>query len=172
MTERAKVASVHRIVVAFRDSSGAYKTGLTVTLRIRRKSDGYYLKNDGTWTAAPSTEYTFTETDSTNLPGFYHYDFTLSATVDTYYVRADGSATLIAANRYQEGELIGVAQSDADLGLAIARLINKSRQIKATGVIENYADDGTTVIRRYTMGTDTGNPQTATEIVHTPSTPA
>lgn len=159
--ERVKVGTAHRIIMVFRDSTGARKTGLTVTMRIRRKSDGKYLKNDATWTASPSTEYTATETDSTNMPGWYHFDFTLPATEDTYYVSADGSSTLIAANRYQEGEILGVKLNEADIHKFAAFMLNKVVQNIGTGLVDVYDDDGVTVLYSLDIGQD--DPATPTE---------
>lgn len=98
---RAKKGTTQRLTAMFVDTAGALKTGLTVSVRVIRVSDDKFLKNDATWTAAPSTEYTATEWDSANMPGVYYYDFAIPDTKapDEYMIRFDGSAD--AATRYQ-----------------------------------------------------------------------
>lgn len=143
-----KISEANRLYAIFHDGAGAPKTGLTVSVRIRRESDGYYLKNDGTWTSSPSTEYTATESSATNLPGVYYFAFTPPATVDKFFIQWDGSAS--AADRYQYGYLRSVKMNATDLHLMKAVVANKQRQATATGVVQVYDDDASTVLKTLT----------------------
>ena len=62
-----------RIVTVARDSAGAGVTGATIDLAIRRNADGYWW--NGTTFQSSATTVTMTETDSSDLPGVYHVDF-------------------------------------------------------------------------------------------------
>jgi hypothetical protein len=149
---RVKKNSTRRLVAVFVDAAGAAKTGLTVTVRILRASDDQYLKNDGTWTAAPSTEYGATAWDGTNMPGVYCFDFTLPDVIDQYFVRFDGSTG--AANRYQYAWLEAVRLNEEDLHKAKAALVNKQKQSISTGVVTILDDDGTTALMTLTPSVD------------------
>lgn len=70
---RLQTGEQDRIIVMATDSSGAGVTGATVALSIRRQADGYYF--NGTTFQSAFTTVTMTQTDSSNLPGAYHYDF-------------------------------------------------------------------------------------------------
>ena len=162
---RVKRNSTRRLTAVFVDSVGNAKTGLAVTVRIIRASDDEFLKNDATWTASPSTEYTATEWDGTDLPGVYHFDFALPDAIDQYFVRFDGGTA--AANRYQYTWLEAVALDEADLHKAKAALVNKQKQTIADGVVTVYDDDDTTELVTLTPSVDdVDNP---TENVLTPA---
>ena len=90
----------------FVDGFGVGKDGLTPVVRCYRLSDAKFLKNDDTWTAAPSTEYTMTEEDATNMPGVYTFSFAVPDTEEKYVFRMDGTAG--AENRYQWFEIESV----------------------------------------------------------------
>jgi hypothetical protein len=162
---RVKKNSTRRLVAVFVDAAGASKTGLTITVRVLRVSDDQYLKNDGTWTAAPSTEYPATAWDGTNMPGVYYFDFALPDAIDQYFVRFDGSTG--AANRYQYAWLEAVKLDEADLHQAKAVLVNKQKQTISTGVVTVMDDDGTTALMTMTPSVDdVDNP---TENILTPT---
>lgn len=153
--ERAKVSSTIRLVCVLRDASDSLLTGKTVTLRVQRQSDGYFLKNDGTWAAAPGTEYTFSETDATNMPGTYHYAWTLPATLDSYIIRADCGTSGTPVPRYLFGRLLAVKLDESDMHKAKAMLVNRKEQAIATGVVTIYDDDGVTALFNLTPDQDT-----------------
>jgi len=148
----ATKGTTHRIVAILGDNSGTPTAGLTATLRIRRQSDGLYLQNDGTWAEGPTTDPTLSETDSTDLPGVYHFDFVLPDTLDQYTIRADGSTT--AHPRFLFGLLTTVVDSDGDLKLARAVLANKQQQAIANGVVTVMDDDGVTPLLTLTPSVD------------------
>ncbi len=62
-----------RIVCMFRDSANAGVSGATVTLAIRKDSDGLWW-NGSSWQSSYTTV-SMSETNATNLAGCYHYDF-------------------------------------------------------------------------------------------------
>ena len=149
---RVHKGTTEAINAAFLDTTGAMKTGLTVTVRIQRASDARYLKNDGTWTATPATEYTATELDATNRPGEYAFSFAVPDALDTYDIRFDGGAG--AANRYQFGKLKAVDDADGDIHIAKAVLANRQEQIISTGVVTVMQEDGVTPLLTFTPGVD------------------
>ena len=149
---RVKKNSTRRLTAVFVDSAGNAKTGLAVTVRVIRVSDDKFLKNDATWTASPSTEYTATEWDGTDMPGVYYFDFALPDAIDQYFVRFDGSAGV--ANRYQYAWLEAVKLDEADLHKAKAALVNKQKQMIADGVVTIMDDDGTTSLMTLTPNVD------------------
>ncbi|MBN2560667.1 MAG: hypothetical protein JXQ75_07030 [Phycisphaerae bacterium] len=162
---RVKKGTTERLTATFVDATGDLKDGLTVTVRVIRSTDDKYLKNDGTWTAAPSTEYSAAELDGTNMPGVYYFDLSLPDAIDQYLVRFDGSAD--AANRYQFARIEAVRLDEEDLQKAKAALVNKQKQTIADGVVTIYDDDGTTSLVTMTPGVDdVDNP---TENILTPS---
>ena len=149
---RVQKGTTETVRATFVDSSGSLKTGLTVTVRIQRASDDKYLKNDGTWTASPSTEYTATEIDSTNRPGEYAFDFNLPDALDAYSIRFDAGSA--AANRYQFGEMKAVSDAEGDLHTAKAVLANRQEQVISTGVVIVMDDDGVTPLLSLTPSVD------------------
>ena len=162
---RVKKNSTRRFVGIFVDAAGNAKTGLSPTVRVLRASDDKYLKNDDTWTAAPSTEYAAAEWNAENVPGVYYFDFSLPDAVDEYALRFDGGAG--AANRYQYAWIEAVPIDEADLHKAKAVLANKQKQAIATGVVTIMDDDGATSLITLTPSVDdVDNP---TENILTPS---
>lgn len=153
-----KVSEAQRLYMVFESAAGAGETGLTVTLRIRRESDGKYLKNDGTWTASPSTEYTATEASATDLPGVYYFDFTPPATADKFLIRWDGSAS--ATDRYQFRYVRSAKMNATDLHLMKAIIANKQRQAIATGVVTIMDDDASTPLKTLTPSVDSASSPT------------
>lgn len=155
-SERVLKGSTTRIAATFVNQAGEGLTGLTPTIRVYDRDADQYLKNDGTWvTGAPvGSEYTMAETDSTDLPGVYHFDFTLRAAETSYDIRADGGST--AANRYQDGEVVGVGSDESELHIAFAMLSNKRVHTVSTGVDVIMDNDGSTTLRTMTP-TDGGD---------------
>lgn len=151
-TCRATKGTTHKIVMVLRDSVGDLADGLSVTIRVRRASDGAYLQSDASWDSAPSSDPAAVETDSTDFPGVYHYDFALPDQIDRYTVRIDGSAT--ASPRYLFGALMAVSDGDGDVKLARAMLTNKQQQAIATGVVTVMDDDGVTPLLTLTPSVD------------------
>lgn len=91
-----------RLQVFALDSSGVPVTGATISIRIRRDSDG------ASWTGSgfvqTLTNLAMVETDSSILPGVYHYDFIttgLSRASYTFYAYAASGV----ANSPWPGEL-------------------------------------------------------------------
>lgn len=87
-----------RLKWTFVTGAGAGATGLTPVVRIKRQSDGFFLKSDGTWVTPVAAEYTMTAVDATNLPGQYYFDWAVPNTDESYSIRLDGTSG--AANRY------------------------------------------------------------------------
>lgn len=138
----------HRITGVLVDSAGDGVIGLSPSIRIHDRVADEYLKNDASWSASPGTDYTMTETDATNLPGLYHYDFTLRGTATAYDVRTDGGST--PANRYAWGEIIAVDSDETELHLVKAMVANKREHTVSTGVDKVFDDDDTTLLRTMT----------------------
>ena len=149
---KVKKGTTERIEAVFVDSAGSLVTGLTTTVRIQRAGDGKFLKNDGTWTATPSSEYAAVESDATNRPGEYAFDFQMPDALDTYSVRFDGG--IAAANRYQFGTITAVPDGDGDLHEMKAVLANRQEQEIATGVVTVMDDDGATPLLTLTPSVD------------------
>ena len=162
---RVKKNTTKRLVAIFVDSSGSLKTGLTVTVRVLRTSDDKFLKNDGTWTMTPSTEYTATEWDGTDMPGVYYFDFSLPDAIDQHLVRFDGSDE--AANRHPFAWVEAVKLDELDMHKAKAALVNKQKQTISDGVVTIYDDDGTSSLITMTPSVD--DVDDPTENVLTPS---
>lgn len=74
MTALFKEGDVVRVTCMVRDHTGAGITGDTVTLAIRRDSDGSWWSGS-TFQSSYATV-TMTETDATNMAGVYHYSLT------------------------------------------------------------------------------------------------
>ena len=72
--DRIQVSETHRLKVFALDVAGAGVTGATISLAIRKDSTGYWWS--GSAFQASHTTVTMSETNSANLPGVYHYDFT------------------------------------------------------------------------------------------------
>jgi hypothetical protein len=124
---RIQTDATERIECLILDGALSPLTGLTdILISIRRISDGFWydfaddtFKNFG-WT---TRQLAMTETDSSNDPGVYHYDFDTSAIAyavadDTYQIRVDQSPGTSAKNVPQVGELkVGdfIDHIDADI---------------------------------------------------------
>ncbi len=156
-TDFATKGTTRRIVAILVDTTGAPAAGLSALLRIQRQSDGQYLQSDDTWDASPSDDPELAQTNSANMPGVYHFDFTLPDAVDHYTVRVDGTAS--AHPRYLFGRLSATVDRDGDLKLSRAMLANRQQQAIATGVVTVMDDDGTTPLITLTPTVDdTANP--------------
>ncbi len=149
-SERVLKGSVTRIAVTFVDAAGDGLPGLTTTIRIYDRDADEYLKDDGTWVSgAPvGNEYALTETDATDLPGVYHFDFTLRNTLTHYDVRADGGTS--AANRYHDGEIVAVSSDETELHVTYAMVANEREHTISTGVDVIKDNDGMTTLRTMT----------------------
>jgi len=128
---RIQTGDTERIEAMILDGSLDPITGKTdILLSIRRVSDGYWFdfdageldfKNSG-WTTRQKA---MTETDSTNDPGVYHYDFDTStidnpAADDTYEARVDQSPGTDAKNVPLTGEIkVGHFIDDIDQALSV-----------------------------------------------------
>ena len=155
-SQRVLQGSTTPITATFVDAAGVGLTGLSPTIRVYDRGANQYLKNDGTWvTGAPvGDEYTMTETDPADLPGVYHFGFTLRDSETSYDVRADGGIS--AANRYQDGEVIAVVSDESELHVAFAMLANERVHTISTGADEIMDNDGQTTLRTMTP-TDDGD---------------
>lgn len=100
-SSRIQTGEKDRIQVYALDSSNAGVTGATVTLSIRRQTDGLYWSGTGYTTY---TGLTMTELDSSNLPGIYYYDFTPQGPASNFLLNATTS-TATVANGPWAGEL-------------------------------------------------------------------
>lgn len=69
-----QVDEASRIYTMARDSAGAGVTGASLSLLMYRNSDGAWW--DGSVFQPTATPVAMVETDSVNLPGVYHHDFT------------------------------------------------------------------------------------------------
>lgn len=125
---RIQTGETERIEVVALDASRDPVTGKSdLLLQIRRVSDGqYYDFNDDTFKAAGWTtrQQALTETDATNDPGNYHYDFDTSAITnptadDTYQMRVDQSPGTDVKNLPATGELhVGQFVDDIDAAIS------------------------------------------------------
>lgn len=86
------------------DALGVGVTGLTVSLSIRREIDGRYW--NGTAFQTIKTTVTMIETDSSNEPGRYHYDFRPLMSCSVYYHANTGSAS-VKNKPWQEQAIFG-----------------------------------------------------------------
>jgi hypothetical protein len=125
---RIQTGATERVEVLVLDAALDPLTGKTdILLSIRRVSDGQWFDfADLTFKAAGWTtrQQQMTETDVTNDPGVYHYDFVTSTIAnptadDTYEMRADQSPGTDAANLPQTGELkVGQFVDDIDQAIS------------------------------------------------------
>lgn len=111
---RIQTGDTERIEALILDGSLTPLTGLTdILISIRRVSDGYWLDfNDYIFKSSgwAFRQTAMTETDSTNDPGTYHYDFNTGGITnptadDTYQVRVDQSPGTDAGNVPLTGEI-------------------------------------------------------------------
>lgn len=87
-TTRVQTGTVERIEVLLLDASNDPVTSASVTLKIRRKSDGKFW--NGTNFQVNGVALNMIEVDSVNEPGKYYYSFdTSTLDADEYYFRAD-----------------------------------------------------------------------------------
>jgi len=97
-------------------SSGAGVVGLSPTVAIQRRADGYWLQGaDGAWVPT-KVENAMTATDVANLPGLYHFDFDQSLDIlagsSEYTVKKTNIATT-PAQAYEDlafGPMSGVSE--------------------------------------------------------------
>jgi hypothetical protein len=162
---RVKKGSSQRLIAVFVDVAGAGKTGLIVSVRVLRASDGKYLADDASWNVSPTSEPTAAEVSATHNPGVYEYEFAMPDALDQYLIRMDGTAA--AANRYVYGRIEAVATGDADLHKVRAALVNRQTQSIADGVVTIMDDDGVTPLVTLTPSVD--DPDNASENILTPS---
>ena len=131
-----------RISIVALDSTSSGVTGASVTLRIRNDANG------DTWTgttfSAPDTTVAMVETDSVNLPGFYHYDFTPDVS-DIVCTISATSVTPAVVNDPWSGDIKVGLFLDSDLKVA-RQFVQNRIEIDGSGNYDVYADDGTTII--------------------------
>lgn len=112
MTDVIAPNSSQRIEIILLDSSRAAVTGATVTLKIRRKSDGKYF--NGTSFQTLSATVSMSEVSAVNDAGKYYYDFATSGFPDDEYYLTAASAS--GANVPQVGSFrTGVVPTNAAL---------------------------------------------------------
>lgn len=148
---RAKKGITSRLVVNYL-SSGQPATGLSVSLRILRKSDDKYLNSDGSWTATPGTDPSTTEWSSSDMPGVYYFDFQLPDAPDAYLAHFDGGTSV--SNRHQYFWLEAMPSDESDLHRVKAVLANNQEQEISTGIVTIKDDDGATALLTMTPGVD------------------
>lgn len=101
---RVQTGEKDRIFLVALTAALAGATGLTILLSIRRQSDSFYWSGTG-FTSTYAT-LTMTETDSVNLPGTYHYDFTHNG-IAANYLLTGTTASATPTNKPWVGELKG-----------------------------------------------------------------
>lgn len=126
-----------RLITMARDSSGAGVTGATLSLAIRRNSDGFWW--DGSVFQSAHATVTMTETDATNLAGVYHVDFTpqvafagvVYITTATAGVTNDPFVATILAGSFLDNIDASLSDlaTDADMTTVLTRL--------GSGVLDN-----------------------------------
>lgn len=127
---RAQLGETVRISVMALNVTPAGATGATIALTIRRDSDGFYW--NGTTFQSAATTVTMTETNATNLPGFYHHDFK-PPTTDCGYTMLATTATAAVVNDPYCGSMrvgywvdnLDVASSDLATEAQASELIAK-----------------------------------------------
>lgn len=145
--------STERIVVTALDSSSAGVTGATITLTIRRNADGYYW--DGAAFGASFSSVSMTETDATNMAGYYHYDFNTNGLADAVYTVRATTLTAGVVNGPWTGEIrIGGWVDDVVLG----RKYLKNKLTISGSTYTLYDDDGTTILETGTTSTTNRTP--------------
>ena len=106
MSERLQCGETDRLWATAFDANGAAVTGASVSFALKRKSDGRWW-NGATFQVA-ATSNLGTEADSTNLPGFYYYDFTVPASSDdSVIIRATSSTPGVVTDPWTEELKIG-----------------------------------------------------------------
>lgn len=137
---RIQLGETDRVVVDAVDATGAGVTGATVLLSIRRASDGYYWDaTSKVFTSAFSTV-TMTQTDSTNLPGCYHYDFKPTTTDFKAHYHATTATAGVVNDPWDEDVIVGYWVDDLDAAVtsrgSSSDLQETLRRLGAT-IVEN-----------------------------------
>lgn len=99
---RVQTGEKDRIYVYALNSSASGVTGATISLNIKRQSDGFYWTGAGYTSAV--TALTMNELDATNLPGIYYYDFRPTGPDANFVLRAT-TATAAVVNDPWIGEI-------------------------------------------------------------------
>ena len=99
---RIALGETERIIVVALSATSTGVTGATITLTIKRDADGYFW--NGTTFQSGATTVTMTETDATNLAGYYHYDFVPKTTDFRVTIKAT-TATAGVTNAPWSGQL-------------------------------------------------------------------
>jgi hypothetical protein len=106
---RIQSGDTERIEALILDGSLAPLTGKTdILISIRRVSDGFWYDfNDSTFKSSSWTtrQQVMSETDATNDPGVYHYNFISPSADAVYEIRVDQSPGTDAGNIPQCGEI-------------------------------------------------------------------
>ena len=115
MGDREATNTTERLWIYALDKDNTGVSGATVTLAIRRDSDGQFW-NGGSFGAA----YAFvsmSQADATNLPGLYYYDFNTTGLAAANYSFRAASATASIVNDPWTGSLKVGGWVDNNLGL-------------------------------------------------------
>lgn len=145
--------STERIVVTALNSSSAGVVGATITLTIRRNSDGHYW--NGSVFGASFSSVSMTQTDATNMAGYYHYDFNTNGLADAVYTVRATTVTAGVVNGPWTGEIkIGGWADDA----VLARKYVRNKLTLSGSTYTLYDDDGTTVLETGTTTTTNRTP--------------
>jgi len=158
----AKVGSTKTLFMQWTGYSALPQSGLSPLIRIKRLSDGKFLKSDLTWSTTPADP-TMTEIDATNFPGFYKFDLALLSTTDTYVISYDGTTSVPSNVRFKWDQLTGIEFSTLDINKAKAVLVNKQKQTTSTGIVIVRDDSDTNDLITFTPTV------TTTERIITPS---
>lgn len=111
--DRIQSGETYRAWVLALNATPAGATGATLTADIRRDADGYWW--DGTGFQSAHTTVTLTETDATNLPGFYHYDFNPNVTDFTCVIRVATATAAVVNDPWLISLAVGYWADDINL---------------------------------------------------------
>ena len=140
--------STERIIVAALDTNGAGVTSATITLVIRRNADGHFW--NGSAFGASFSSVSMSETDATNMAGYYHYDFNTHGLADAVYTIRATTLTAGVVNDPWVGEIrIGGWVDD----VVLARKYLKNKLTISGSTYTLYDDDGITALETGTTST-------------------
>ena len=140
-----------RLEVWALNSSNAGVTSASVTLAIKRNSDGQWW--NGSAFQAGVSSVSMTETDATNFAGLYHYDFVTTGLATATYTCKATTATAAVTN----DPWITTVRSGGyvtDIELARKHVANKVEITAGAYIV--YDDDGTTTLEAGTTSVTTG----------------
>lgn len=145
---RVQTGETDRITLLAVDSTGTGVSGATINLSLRRASDSMYFT--GTAFTTTYTTVAMSETDSSNLPGVYHYDFLAPEPEAKYAVTATtASASIVNGPWFDEiivgywvdnlDEAMSSRASDANMSEALKRIGSSIIDMdlkKITGIVD------------------------------------